>query len=225
MTPLASFTTDFTQLMTTLKAQTSAAIFVANIPDVTTVPYMVPANTVIGEISTLTGAPASSIGAVLGIQNGDFVHLEGVEALETAALSGTLTKLADNYVLTASEVTTVQSTINDYNQVIQQQAEAVGATVIDMHAYFASLQLGITINGKTATTDFLGGIFGLDGIHPTNTGYALVANQFIASLNAKLALSIPLVDVDSVAAKDPLFGLSTSVVKHTVQYSHLPLRN
>jgi hypothetical protein len=106
MTSLSSFTTDFTQLMTTLKSQTSAHIFVANIPDVTTVAYMVPANTVIGEISTLTGAPASAVGTALGIQSGDLVNLEGVEALEAAAAGGTLTKLADNYVLTASEITT-----------------------------------------------------------------------------------------------------------------------
>jgi hypothetical protein len=94
-----------------------------------------------------------------------------------------------------------------------------------MHAYFASLQSGIAVNGKTITTAFLGGIFGLDGIHPTNTGYALVANQFIAALNTSLALSIPPVDVDSVGAKDPLFKLPISSVKHAVRYSHLPLRD
>lgn len=36
------------------------------------------------------------------------------------------------------------------------------------------------------TTDFLGGFFSLDGIHPTYTGHALLANEFIHVLNAQL---------------------------------------
>ncbi|MGO4214258.1 SGNH/GDSL hydrolase family protein, partial [Terriglobus sp. YAF25] len=175
MTSLSSFTTDFIQLMTTLKSKTSANLVVANIPDVTAVPYMVPANTVIAQVSALTSIPASTVAAILGIQNGDLVNLDGVQALQASAAGGKLTKLADNYVLTASEVAAVQATVNSYNQVIQQQAQAVGATVVDMHAYFASMQAGVTVNGKTATTTFLGGLFGLDGIHPSNTGYALLA--------------------------------------------------
>jgi phospholipase/lecithinase/hemolysin len=100
----------------------------------------------------------------------------------------------------------VQSTIASYNQVIQQQATAVGATLVDMHTYFGTLQAGVSINGYTATTAFLGGLFGLDGIHPTNTGYALLANQFIAALNAKFGSSIATVNVGTVAASDPYFG-------------------
>ena len=39
------------------------------------------------------------------------------------------------------------------------------------------------VGGRRLTADFLGGIFSLDGIHPTNTGYAVVANEFIRGLN------------------------------------------
>ncbi|MBW8746061.1 MAG: hypothetical protein JF584_00665, partial [Acidobacteria bacterium] len=174
-------------------------------------------------VSALTSLPSSTVAAILGIQNGDLVNLDGVQALQASAASGKLTKLVDNYVLTASEVTAVQALVNSYNQVIQQQAQAVGATVVDMHAYFASMQAGVTVNGKIATTAFLGGLFGLDGIHPSNTGYALLANQFLAALNAKLSLTIPIVNVDAIATKDPLIGLNISTVKQTVPAVHLPL--
>ncbi|MBW8749770.1 MAG: hypothetical protein JF584_19890, partial [Acidobacteria bacterium] len=203
MTSLASFTTDFTQLMTTLKSKTSANLVVANIPDVTAVPYMVPANTVIAQVSALTSLPASTVAAILGIQNGDLVNLDGVQALQASAAAGKLAKLADNYVLTASEVVAVQAAVNSYNQVI--------------------LQAGVTVNGKTATTAFLGGLFGLDGIHPSNTGYALLANQFLTALNTKLSLTIPLVNVDAIAAKDSLVGLNISTVKQAAPAVHLPL--
>ena len=65
---------------------------------------------------------------------------------------------------------------------------------------------GITINNYNATTVFLGGLFSLDGLHPTNTGYGLLANKFIDTMNASLKTTIPDVNVATIAAADPLFG-------------------
>jgi hypothetical protein len=45
---------------------------------------------------------------------------------------------------------------------------------------------------------------GLDGIHPTRTGNALVANVFIDAIDARFGEAIPPVDVTRVAAHDPL---------------------
>ena len=210
MTPISSFTSDFTQLMTTLKSQTAANIVVANIPDVTAIPYMTPAATVISEVASITGLPAATVGPALGLGTGDLVNAHGLTDLEaelkTIAGGGAPTPLAGGDVLTAAEIVTVQSTISSYNEVIEQQAAAVGATLVDMHGYFNKLTAGITINGYTATNTFLGGLFGLDGIHPTNTGYALLANQFIEQLNMNFSLSIPAVNVQQVASVDPYFG-------------------
>ena len=60
------------------------------------------------------------------------------------------------------------------------------------------------MGGLTLTTDFLGGLFSLDGLHPTNTGYAIMANQFIQTINANFKTSIPLANVQQIAASDPL---------------------
>ncbi len=60
------------------------------------------------------------------------------------------------------------------------------------------------VNGQRLTTDFLGGIISLDGIHPTNTGWALVANRVIHTLNAQFAAGIPPVALEGVAVQDPL---------------------
>jgi hypothetical protein len=84
---------------------------------------------------------------------------------------------------------------------------SAGGILVDIHAAVENLaQNGITINGYPATTAFLGGLFSLDGIHPTNTGYALIANQYIQAINANLKTSITAVDVSSIASADPLFG-------------------
>jgi phospholipase/lecithinase/hemolysin len=209
MTSLTSFTADYAQLMTTLKG-TGAHLVVANIPDVTLLPYLTSATTVINYVVSKTGMSAADVGMTLGLADGDLVNPHGLDEVESELSSlqvgGSLTPLGDGDVLTAAERVTVQALIASYNQAIQQEVSAAGGTLVDMHAYFETLASGLTIDGQSATTAFLGGLFGLDGIHPTNTGYALLANQFIAATNTAFTLSTGSVDVNAVAKMDPYFG-------------------
>ncbi len=50
----------------------------------------------------------------------------------------------------------------------------------------------------------VGGLISLDGVHPTNTLHAILANAFIDTMNAQFHANIPDVNVDQVAASDPL---------------------
>ena len=94
---------------------------------------------------------------------------------------------------------------------IAQQVAAAGGTVVDVHGYIDMLAAeGLEINSYKASTQYLGGLFSIDGIHPTNTGYAVFANQFIAATNAALGTAILPVDAAAVAAQDPLFGPNVS---------------
>jgi hypothetical protein len=81
----------------------------------------------------------------------------------------------------------------------------VGAAVVDIHGLLdRATEQGLFVGDRRLTTDFLGGLFSLDGIHPTNTGYAIIANQFIKALNRAFHAGIPPVDVSAVMANDPL---------------------
>ncbi len=51
MTSVANFTTQYQALMTQLTTMTSAHLVIANIPDVTAVPYLTPAALVLAEAS------------------------------------------------------------------------------------------------------------------------------------------------------------------------------
>jgi hypothetical protein len=79
---------------------------------------------------------------------------------------------------------------------------------VDVFTTFDQLAAnGVDLNGDGApdiTTRYLGGMFSLDGIHPTRTGNALIANAFIDAINARFGEGIPRVDVARVAAHDPL---------------------
>ncbi len=206
MTPVASFTSQYQALITQLTTQTTAHLVIANIPDVTQVPYLQPAALVLGEFSQATKLPVATLSALLGIVPGDFVNPTGLT--EISAILGGKQKgpIDDAGVLSAAEVVTVQAQVVAFNQVIAAQAKAAGATLVDINALFAQVVAsGLTINGYTGTASFLGGFFALDGIHPTNTGYAVVANKFIDTMNASINTKIPDVSLGPVTATDPFW--------------------
>jgi lysophospholipase L1-like esterase len=225
MTPVATFTTEFQQLLSTLHSQTKATLIVANIPDVTLVPYLTPATTIIAEVAAATGLTQAQVATALGIQAGDLVNTTGLAQVQ-AAIAAILqsqvpTPLTDAGFLDATEISTIQSTVTQYNAAIAQEVSAEGGVLVDIHTFIQNLaQNGITINNYNATAGFLGGLFGLDGIHPTNTGYALLANQFIDTINTSLKTTIADVDVSAIAANDPLFGPN---IKPTFAKPHIPL--
>jgi lysophospholipase L1-like esterase len=218
MTTVANFTTQYQALMTQLTTLTSAHLVIGNIPDVTAVPYLTPAALVLAEASAQSGLPTSVLSGLLGIVPGDFVNPTGTAQVLPILMQQQKGPITDAGVLSAAEVVTVQAQVTAFNQVIAAQAQAAGATLVDINALFKQITAsGLTINGYTGTVAFLGGFFALDGIHPTNTGYAVVANTFIDTMNSKIGTKIPDVSLGAVAAGDPLWP--PNLVPHVVGHS------
>jgi lysophospholipase L1-like esterase len=206
MTSVANFTTQYTALINELTTMAPAHLVIANIPDVTQVPYLTPAALVLGEYSAATGVPAAVLSQVLGIVPGDYVNPTGLGEIPSI-LGGTQKgPIGDEGVLSAAEAVQVQAQVTAFNAVIAAQAKAANATLVDIHAMFAQvMQTGLTINGYIGTAGFLGGFFALDGIHPTNTGYAAVANTYIDTMNTSMGTKIPDVALGPIAAADPFW--------------------
>ncbi len=206
MTSVGDFTTQYQALMAILTTQTSAHMVIGNIPDVTQVPYLTPAAVILGLYSQATGLPAATLSGLLGIVPGDYVTPAGTAQITAILAKKQKPPLTDAGVLTAAEVVMVKAQVTAFNQVIAQAASAAGATLVDINALFTQVAtVGLPINGYTGTASFLGGFFSLDGIHPTNTGYAVVANKFIDSMNAANKTTIADVALGPIAAADPLW--------------------
>jgi lysophospholipase L1-like esterase len=204
MTPVATFTTQFTQLIQGLQQNTNAHLVIANIPDVTSIPYLTPAPLVVAEFSAATGLPTTTLSALFGITTGDLVNPTGLAEAQNILAGKQKGPIDDAGVLTAAEAATVRSTVTQYNQAIASVAQQAGATLIDVNTFFSGVNNGkFVVNGKPLTNQFLGGAFGLDGIHPSNTGYALLANFFIDNMNAAFKTTVPDIDVNAVASTDP----------------------
>ncbi len=202
-TSLSSFSSNYNKLLNQLSA-TGATLVVANIPDVTVVPYFTPVTTIEQE----AGLPLFIIGPILGIGSGDYVLPAGVALIPGILANPSLGPLPSSDVLRAVQVLEVRALIDAYNLIITVGAIEHGAALVDIHSLADQIRLqGVEANGHHLTNAFLGGLFSLDGVHPTDTGYAVIANQFITTLNRTRGTSIPLVNIDQVASGDPLvFG-------------------
>lgn len=200
ITPTEAFQAGYATAVGTILASGSS-IIVANLPDPTRVPFLISAQ----QVAALAGAPLAAIGPLLGIAEGDFVTAPGL-TLASLILTGQLPgPLPDNVVLTAEEVLSVRASVDAFNSFIQQLSQAMGFPVVDINSLFNDIdENGIEVGDRILTTGFLGGIFSIDGIHPTRTGQALIANAFIETANAAFGRNIPPVDVAAVAAGDPL---------------------
>lgn len=200
LTDVKAFASHFRDLLGRLEA-TGADLVVANIPEVTAIPFLVEARLFAARV----GEELSAIGPLLGIRDGDYVTLDGVAAAERI-LSGTdAGPLPDALVLDAAEARKAGRAVHKANRFIERQARRRSIPVVDVHLLFRYLSFfGKPIDGNLLTTGYLGGLFSLDGIHPTRTGYAVLANHFIRTLNRRYRTRIPRLRVDRIAATDPL---------------------
>jgi len=193
VTPEAAFRVAYEDMMDRLAA-TGAAMVVANIPDATTIPFLTPVETV----EAITGVPIS----YFGLAPGEYVTPFAWEFIAAGL------PLPDSVVLDAAELAEIQAAIVTFNQIIAEQAELHGAGLVDMNGVLRFIkQFGLVIHGRRLTTDFFGGIFTLDGIHPTNTAHAVIANEFIRALNRTFGAGIQPISLREIAAimdADPL---------------------
>jgi lysophospholipase L1-like esterase len=216
LTPLASFEADYRTIANAIAAS-GAKMAIANIPNVTSIPFVttltrfIP-NPATGQPAIINGQPVPLIGpGGQPLQAGDFVLLSASAVLAQgfgipAALGGNGQPLPDSVVLSAAEAATIRDRVNGYNAVIRAVANEKGAAFVDANTVLQGLATGgISVGGVTYTGAFLsGGVFSYDGVHPTAFGYAYIANLFIAAINAKFGN-----DIEPVNLYPFVFGTAT----------------
>lgn len=123
--------------------------------------------------------------------------------------------LADTDVLTPTEIQTIVTRAAEYNTVITQAAAARNIPVADIKGLFDRVTVnpatgagGINVGPVRITNAFVtGGFFSLDGVHLTDLGYILFANEYIKAINAGYHAGIPLASITQVFADNgALFG-------------------
>ncbi len=214
MTPWDDFAVQYAALLKDL-SQTHASLLTANIPDVTLVPFFTP----VPALAAQFNLPVSTVASALHVGQNDFLRPTAVP-IAAAILqthSGSLPALCPApgalqlltpvvpCVLSASDAATIRETVDEYNLAIAIESAWYGAPTVDIHALIENLsQNGYKADGRLLTTAMLGGLFSLDGVHPSNTGYGIIANAFIDTMNTWWGTNIKRANINEIAAHDPL---------------------
>lgn len=217
LTPLADFTADYGAVLDKLiAASPNAGFVVANLPadirkiplvnvlppvvvDASLKPVLDPTGHMIPLIADLGGGtfgqlPAGS--AVLLTAKGHLATGFGIPAAlkPLVPLPDVGKPLPDSDVLTPTEIAAFNTRIAEYNTAISAAAAARSIPVADVNAMFERIaKPGFTVGPISLSLAYVtGGIFSLDAGHPTDVGYALIANEFIKTINSAYGTKIPL---------------------------------
>ena len=246
ITPAATFQQLFFLSMDSLRTALgpNAIIMAANIPEVTSIPFAttIPSrglvltqaqadglNAATGGVFqftagvngflafTGTGSPANPT-PVKKLTASDYVLLTCPQDSLKSAGWGSLKPIPGIYVLDAAEISASQNAVAAYNAAVNAIAAQFNVLVVDIHGLLASIdQQGVEYAGQTLTSDYVvGGVFSLDGVHPTSKGQGLMANEFIKVLNAKTGTSIPYVDIGSLP------GIPVALTKYSFAGKPVP---
>ena len=143
----------------------------------------------------LIGAPSPVPG---GLPGGFGVLITGLAPAQAAGLAAALpaNALPNGAVLDALEVTATINRTNELNAIILANAQRKDLAFWDANGFFTRIsRSGLAINGVATSTAFItGGLFSLDGVHPTPRGYAVATNEMIGVINAKYGASVPGLD-------------------------------
>jgi lysophospholipase L1-like esterase len=203
LTPAPAFRAAYLTLITSLRA-TGATVIAANLPDVTSIPYVTTVPPVVVNPATsqpvlVNGQPVPLFGPAGPLSPDSKVLLPATALLGQgigipAALGGRATVgpagcqncLPDEVVLDPGELGLIRSRVDANNAAIEEICRAAGVPVVDIHGLLDDLASeGRIVGGITLTSSFLtGGVFSYDGVHPTDLGYAINANEWIRVINA-----------------------------------------
>jgi lysophospholipase L1-like esterase len=180
------FISSYNAVMTQLgDAGLGGNMIVMNIPDVTSIPYFTTITPVQGT-DRLVGNDDSE--GTREITDNELVCLTGSAFL--AEFPGT--PLPDEYWLTQNEITIVETKTSEFNTHIANNQSTYDYVLLDLNSFFNQVAAsGYDGGDRIYTTDFItGGLFSLDGIHPTPQGYKIVANKVIEKLNSDFGTDI-----------------------------------
>jgi len=215
------FASDYEQVLQTATANGAKGVL-ATIPDVSEMPYFttIPWNglTLDAASNTTLNSIYNPLGYYFSVGSNPFMIVDSTanafavrQILSTELLTlslpldsvkcnqmGVLFPIRDEFVLDAGELQYLRGVIVEYNQIIRDLASEYNLAVVNVNEFSKNLQTGFVYNGVTMSSKFVsGGAYSLDGIHFNAKGNALLANEFIKSINSKYKSRIPQVDANA----------------------------
>ncbi len=208
------FAIHLNNIVNELTNNTDAPIFIANVFDITDLPYFTSLPSLVK--NPLTGESAYLFGecenGVRQLTDDDLILFWALPKYfnfrnNISSISET-TALNDTLILDVEEKLEIQDIINQYNDIIEDIANSNNQlNLIDIYSIFKGIaDNGYELSGTNYTNNLISfdtdgninlnlvyRLFGVDALHPNSFGYASIANSFIDVINSSLNADLPLV--------------------------------
>ncbi|HTR97295.1 MAG TPA: SGNH/GDSL hydrolase family protein [Candidatus Acidoferrales bacterium] len=203
--PVINYQTIMTLMMNTLHVampNTKFALF--NVPSVTSIPYCTTFKPYTVRLANQSFVPL--IGPDGSLSFSSLVLLSAADSLAVGtgfpvgsynyvnpAAPGNGRPLTNAQVLDDAEQAAITTATNQMNATLSTLASQPWVVKVDINSLLSQLGTnGYSFGGVDYTTAFVtGGLFSLDGVHPTDLGHAIIANAMIDAVNAKFGSAIP----------------------------------
>jgi hypothetical protein len=199
MTSVADFTALYKLLMNRLQVL-GKPVVVGTIPNITRIAYLMDN----AELTKFTGVN-------YGLPDGHYTSLVAGLLLRLRMAGPALLQDPD-WVLNPAEIATIRQRTDELNRVIISEANSRNFAIANVYSLFEYVATHHPVlAGVPLSTGFLGGIFSLDGVHPSNIGHAVLANEFLHALNTRYGSTFPLIGpamLNVIAARDPFVDLN-----------------
>jgi lysophospholipase L1-like esterase len=188
-------------------ARPDAKLALFTVPVVTTIPLFTTLKPY--TVSLTTGAVVPLVGldpvhdlvlltAKAYLAVGDGIPVGAYNYVNPAA-PGTGNALPGSVVLTAAEQATLLTAVNAMNAAVDSVSQRPWIAKVDMGGLLSDIAANGYMVGSTKYTSayVTGGIFSLDGVHPTDLAHAVLANTMIDAVNARFGSTVPRVDLNT----------------------------
>ncbi len=194
----------FEQRLVEVLARLSAAGaegVVLNIPEVTSTALVVSAK----ELKRRTGLSNKQLRNRLGVEKSSSVLVTSLPTIDAIVRGQAAGPLDTSQILDKQELRRLGDAVAAWNEAIERRARLIGWAHVDLHALFDRYRRrGVRIDGVGVfNTGYLGGLYGLDGFHLSNTGQALVAAAAVDAINVHYGTSLQQPPVAATAMTDP----------------------
>jgi hypothetical protein len=203
----AAFAADLTAAAAAL-ARHAGTVVVATVPDPIDTAYVSTPE----RAATLSHTDPAFLAGLYRLRRGDLLTLPGLVEVGWQFTAHDIGKpLPPGSVLAADVAAAISARVSEINREIAGLDGAHGGRVVvyDLHGLFRRLRAsGIDLGGRRLSADYLGGFYLLNGFYPGATGHALIAADLVELLRQRRGAQLAPVDVDRIAADDPLLQVT-----------------
>jgi lysophospholipase L1-like esterase len=202
-TPQATFAANYAQMVNRLRDAGVTRGILIGVSDVTQVPLLIPASalsdpTLRFALNIATGRSVTIASSCTG--SSVYLSLAIIPEIASGAQPATIActstggaALGDRFVLDVAERAALLAAVAGYNTYIAAKADSVGYAYYDPNPLFAAARARgdvPTVPSLAVPSEPFGPLFSLDGVHPSNTGQKLIANEIITVIAAEYSVRL-----------------------------------